>query len=300
MLSAIARFMRPHTIIATTIQVVSLFLIAGGSQVFAPASIGPVLLTLITCLALNVYVVGLNQITDIEIDRINKPRLPLASQEMTLRQGWTAVVVSGSVALVGGLLAGPYLAATVLLIGTIGTMYSVPPLRLKRHSVWAAVSIALARGVIANVGVALHYNNIFGGLEDFSTATLVVVALFFFGFGLVIAIYKDIPDLLGDQLHGIQTFTVKLGPQRAFDLGRLILTIGYVGVIAVAVTQLPQPNGILLLVTQGIALALFWLASGRVDLLQPGSMTRFYMFLWGLFYAQYIVLSLAQITNNLT
>jgi homogentisate phytyltransferase/homogentisate geranylgeranyltransferase len=292
--------MRPHTIIATTIQVVALFLIAGGSQVFAPGSIGPVLLTLITCLALNVYVVGLNQITDIEIDRINKPRLPLASQEMTLRQGWTAVVVSGVAAVVGSLLAGPYLAATVLLIGMIGTVYSVQPLRLKRHSVWAAVSIALARGVIANAGVALHYNNIFGGLEGFSTATLVVVALFFFGFGLVIAIYKDIPDLLGDKLHGIQTFTVKLGPQRAFDLGRLILTIGYVGVIGVAVTQLPQPNGILLLVTQGIALALFWLASGRVDLLQPSSMTRFYMFLWGLFYAQYVVLSLAQITNNLT
>lgn len=300
MTSALARFMRPHTIIATTIQVISLFLIAGGSQVLALSSLGPVLLTLLTCLALNVYVVGLNQITDIEIDRINKPRLPLASREMSLRQGWAAVMLTGAVALVGGVVAGPYLAATVILIMIIGTLYSVPPFRLKRHSVWAAVSIALARGVIANVGVAVHYNHIFGGLDDFSVPTLVVMAAFFFGFGLVIAIYKDIPDLLGDQLHGIKTFTVQLGPQRAFNLGRLILTIGYAGVMAVAAVQLPQPNGVLLLITQAVALALFWLASRRVDLVQPASMTRFYMFLWGLFYAQYIILSVVQITDWVT
>ena len=84
MLSALTRFTRPHTIIATTIQVLALFLIAGGSQILSPAkSLGPVMLTLLTCLALNIYIVGLNQITDVEIDHINKPRLPLASLEMS-------------------------------------------------------------------------------------------------------------------------------------------------------------------------------------------------------------------------
>ncbi len=225
MLSALARFSRPHTIIATTIQVVSLFLIAGGSQVMSLASLGPVLLTLVTCLALNIYIVGLNQITDVEIDRINKPRLPLASQEMSMRDGWIIVALTAVVALVGrGCGRRAFLLATVVIIMVIGTAYSVPPLRLKRYSLWAAISIALARGVIANVGVALHYNDVFGGLAAFSPATLAVMAAFFFGFGLVIAIYKDIPDLMGDRAHGIETFTVKLGPQRAFDLGRIILT----------------------------------------------------------------------------
>ena len=300
MLSALARFTRPHTIIATTIQVASLFLIAGGSQVLSPTSLGPVLLTLITCLALNIYIVGLNQITDVEIDRINKPRLPLASLEMSMRQGWIVVALTGLAALVGGLAAGSFLLATVFIIMFIGTIYSVPPLRLKRFSFWAAISIALARGVIANVGVALHYNDIFGGLVHFSPSTLVVMAAFFFGFGLVIAIYKDIPDLMGDQLHGIQTFTVKLGPKRAFDLGRLILTIGYVGVMIVAVFQLPRPNGVLLLVAQIVALVLFWYVSSRVDPRQKSSIAHFYMFLWSLFYAQYIILSVYQVTKGIT
>ncbi len=298
MLSAFMRFTRPHTIIATTIQVVSLFLIAGGSQVLAPTSLGPVLLTLFTCLALNIYIVGLNQITDAEIDRINKPHLPLASLEMSMRQGWIVVALMGLVALAGSLMAGPYLLATVSTIMFIGTIYSIPPLRLKRFSFWAAMCIALARGVIANVGVALHYNHVFGGLGNFSPATLVVMAAFFFGFGLVIAIYKDIPDLVGDEIHGIQTFTVKLGARRAFALGRLILTIGYVGVMLVAVSHLPQPDGVLLLVAQVVALALFLFISGRVDPRRKSSIAHFYMFLWGLFYAQYIVLSVYQITKG--
>ncbi|MCZ7671793.1 MAG: UbiA family prenyltransferase [Chloroflexi bacterium] len=171
--------------------------------------------------------------------------------------------------------------ATVLIIMFIGTIYSVPPLRLKRFSLWAAISIALARGIIANVGVALHYNYVFGGLVDFSPATLVVMAAFFFGFGLVIAIYKDIPDLIGDKAYGIQTFTVKLGPKRAFNLGRLILTIGYTGVMIVAVSRLPQPDGVLLLVAQMVSLTLFWLISSRVDPRQKRSIAHFYLFLWG-------------------
>ncbi len=283
--------------IATTIQVVALFFIAGGQLTIA--SLGPVLLTLVACLALNIYVVGLNQITDVPIDRINKPGLPLASADMSLQAGWIIVGLAGVLALVLALMAGPVLLATLLIIMIIGTFYSVPPLRLKRFSLWAAISIALARGVIANVGVVLHYRDVFGDQMHFGLSTLVVLALFFFGFGLVIAIFKDIPDLMGDKMHGINSFTVKIGPKKAFNLGRLILTIGYLGVIIAASLRLPQPDAFFLLMTQIAALILFWLISGRIDPSQKGSMARFYLFLWGLFYAQYIILSLTQVSRGL-
>lgn len=51
----------------------------------------------------------------------------------------------GVVALVGAAVGGSYLLLTVGVIMAIGTAYSVPPLRLKRSSLWAALSIALAR-----------------------------------------------------------------------------------------------------------------------------------------------------------
>ena len=50
-----------------------------------PALIG-VLQALIPALLMNVCIVGLNQLYDVEIDKINKPYLPLASGEMTIRE----------------------------------------------------------------------------------------------------------------------------------------------------------------------------------------------------------------------
>ena len=90
------------------------------------------LITLVSCLALNLYIVDLNQITDVEIDRINKPRLPLASQELSMRAGRYSWARWASSALVGAAVGGSYLLLTVGVIMAIGTAYSVPPLRLKR------------------------------------------------------------------------------------------------------------------------------------------------------------------------
>lgn len=41
----------------------------------------------------NAYIVGLNQIYDVEIDRINKPYLPMAADLLTTANAWKVVVV---------------------------------------------------------------------------------------------------------------------------------------------------------------------------------------------------------------
>ena len=46
---------------------------------------------LIPALLMNICIVGLNQIFDVPIDRINKPYLPLASGEFTMRTGQSLV-----------------------------------------------------------------------------------------------------------------------------------------------------------------------------------------------------------------
>lgn len=46
---------------------------------------------------MNVSIVGINQLTDIAIDRVNKPTLPLASGEMTPAAG-VAICVACTVA----------------------------------------------------------------------------------------------------------------------------------------------------------------------------------------------------------
>src|SRR5829696_7438438 len=66
-LRTLVEFSRPHTIIGTTLAVCILFVLsahaAGQYDLRTP------LLVLVASLAVNVYIVGLNQITDVDIDR---------------------------------------------------------------------------------------------------------------------------------------------------------------------------------------------------------------------------------------
>ena len=67
-LKALWLFARPHTIVGTSLSVTALFIIA---MAYADTSVllwQDWLIALISCLGANVYIVGLNQLTDIEID----------------------------------------------------------------------------------------------------------------------------------------------------------------------------------------------------------------------------------------
>lgn len=298
-LSAFIRFCRPHTIVATSLQVVGIFILTQGYQRFDAAGAIALALTVITSLAVNLYVVGLNQVTDVEIDRINKPSLPLASGEFSMRQGRLLVATAGVLAIGLAATQGPYLLLTILLTFLVGTAYSLPPFHLKVRPFWAALSIAFVRGFVANLGLYQHFSQTLGVATGLTWPQALGLALFFFGFGLVIALYKDIPDLSGDRQFGVRTFTVRLGPAMVFQGGRLILTVFYLVPIIAGLAMLPDPGGLLLLISHLLVIALFWWASWSVDLSRPAAFTRFYMFLWLLFYFEYILLSLNAIIGEI-
>ena len=58
----------------------------GRRRTSAPG-VGDLAWTLVAGYGVNVFIVGLNQITDVEIDRINKPYLPIAAGDLTLDAG---------------------------------------------------------------------------------------------------------------------------------------------------------------------------------------------------------------------
>ena len=100
----------------------------------------------------NLYITGLNQLTDTEIDKINKPYLPLASGALSYSHGLLIVLLCfiGSLNLVKD--ASWPLRMTVYGSAILGTMYSMPPFRLKRFPLFAAMSIIVVRGSLVNLG----------------------------------------------------------------------------------------------------------------------------------------------------
>ncbi|MEF3274929.1 MAG: homogentisate phytyltransferase [Chloroflexus sp.] len=290
-------FARPHTIIATGVQVITMLIIVADWRSLTPELIGLALATLVVCLALNLYVVGINQLTDVAIDRINKPWLPIAAGRLSTYVARRIVAAALAIALIGAAILGTPLWLTVAIIAIIGSLYSLPPLRLKRNPLAAALSIASARGVIANVGLALHYQHWLG--VELPLITIILAGVFFFGFALVIALYKDLPDDRGDRLYQIETLTTRWGPQRVLQLGRLLLTVCYLLPIGVGLWSLPAFAAGFLALSHALVITLFWLVSLRVDLRQQQSITSFYMFLWGIFYTEFALLSVYQLAGAL-
>jgi len=99
-------------IYCTSLSVLGLYLIAYATAVgivFIPYSYSsPRFGKLVACLCGNVYIVGLNQLEDVAIDRINKPHLPLAAGEFSRRTAKLIVAITGSLALLLAWLMGPF------------------------------------------------------------------------------------------------------------------------------------------------------------------------------------------------
>lgn len=306
-LHAFWKFSRPHTIIGTSLSVMGLAFIALSTQYR-----GSALLTglptstvdfyqqfliwigaaLVPSLGANVYIVGLNQLTDIDIDRINKPQLPLASGEFSPQQGGGIVVCTGLLALGLSFLQGYRLLLTVGLSMLMGTVYSLPPIRLKQFPFWAALCIFGVRGVVVNVGFFLHFRHLLGG-DGAIPLKVWVLTGFVILFAFAIAIFKDIPDREGDLKFHIRTLTVRLGGPSVFRLSCWVLSMAYLGVVGIALWGLSATHQGWLLSTHLGIVFLFWYRSQRVNLNNHQQVTQFYQWIWKLFFLEYVIFPIA-------
>ncbi len=288
------QFSRPHTIIGTTLSVFALYgiALAIGEHHFKLSQLATVLPVWLACLAGNVYIVGLNQLTDVAIDRINKPHLPLASGAFSNKQGNLIVMTMGISAIAIAALSGLWLFATVTISLIIGTAYSLQPFRLKRFPLLAAICILAVRGVVVNLGLFAHYNSKFSGQVVISNEIWLLTAFIFF-FSLAIAIFKDVPDLEGDKQYNIATFSLILGKAKVFQVTLLTISICYFGAITTALTLNLAANTWLFVSSHFALLVILWWRSRDVDLEDKNAIASFYQFIWKLFFLEYILFPLA-------
>jgi len=310
-LATLWKFSRPHTIIGTITSVVALHMMMIPSNVGMLFALSPLFLkvvapTLISALLLNVYIVGLNQVTDVSIDKVNKPNLPLASGAMSMKQAIGVILTSLIAGLLIGFLPGVTTAPlqfTLVASGLLGTLYSLPPFRFKRFPTSAALCISAVRGFVINWGFAAHA---FIKLSsDIATSVpipdlplkVTLIAAFYTVYGVVIALAKDVPDVKGDEGHGIRSFSVRLGQDKVLALAQWLLSS--VHLAAAGVLLFGGGGGMATSNGRFLAAGLAVLAAESirrerqdVDAKKPEDSYKYYMHLWKMFYLSYFTLPL--------
>lgn len=232
-------FSRPFTLVAPALGFASGAATAAGAAPREPWS--PDLLVypfigLVMAAVLNAASNALNQIYDLEIDRINKPKRPLPSARLSLRQAWTFTLVTYGVALVLAWFVEPdrrHECFWIVVVATVITvLYSAPPFRTKRLGIWANVTIAVPRGVLLKVAGWSAVKTIMGSEPWFIGA---IFGLFLLGASTT----KDFADLEGDARGGCRTLPIMYGVRRAawlispsFVVPFVMIAIGtYLGIL---------------------------------------------------------------------
>lgn len=295
-LDAFYRFTRPHTMLGTAVSVVSISVLAAGPGLFAPEIVKVMFQALFSALLMNICIVGMNQIFDIEIDRVNKPYLPLAAGDFSRSTGIFLVVITGLASLMIGI-SSKSLPLMVTLLGSLllGIAYSTdfPFLRWKRHPVAAAMCILTVRAVLVQLGFFYHMQFALPGRVMPTSRPIIFATGFMLLFSIVIALFKDIPDVSGDKAAGVKTLSVRLGQRRVFWICIWLLEAAYVVGAAVAIAGQGSLLVRLLAATLHVVVgALIYQQATRTNLEDPNSIYDTYMDIWKAFYLEYLLLPL--------
>lgn len=293
-LNAFYQFSRPHTVIGTVIGITSVCLLPVETMAdLTPAFLVGLFKALVPSVLMNIYVVGLNQLYDIEIDKVNKPSLPLACGDFSMETGVTIVSTFSLMSFALGFTfqSQPLLYA-LLVSFLLGSAYSIelPLLRWKRHAFLAASCILIVRAIVVQLAFFLHSQNYVLGKPTVYPRSLVFAVVFMCFFSSVIALFKDIPDVEGDRGFGIQSYSVSLGQEKVFWLCIHMLLVAYGVAMVIGVSSSSLPSKLVTLLGHGTLASFLCLRARSVDLANRASITSFYMFIWKLFYAEYFLI----------
>ncbi len=283
-------FTRPHTIIGSAVSVSALYLMGKENPILTDHVFW---LTLMSALCCNLFITGYNQITDVQLDRINKPFLPLASGALTLKAGKRIVIAALLLALGIALFLSPFLFGLILSVSLLGFIYSWKGVYLKSHHSSAAAAITIVRGVLVNVGFYLFFSDTGFRLEQVP-AEIWLLTVFISLFSLGIAWFKDIPDVRGDAGENLGTLAIRYGVLGAFKLGTFTVIGAYIiAVFVPLIVPMHEAQPKIISIGHLILGTVFTTLAFRTDPGNQVKISRFYKAFWILFFLEYLLFVIA-------
>lgn len=175
------------------------------------------------------------------------------------------------------------------LIGVfLGTIYSVPPIQLKRVPLFAGSIIAIVRGFLLNFGVYYAVREALSIPFQWNPVVL-FISLFMTVFASVIAVTKDLPDVEGDKKYNISTLASKFGVKSIALSSVLVLNAAYLTAIALPILKPQSFRASTMIGGHTVALLYLWRIYGELVPSEMGSIKKFYKSIWNLFYWEYVL-----------
>ncbi|KAK7411237.1 hypothetical protein VNO78_02670 [Psophocarpus tetragonolobus] len=283
-LVALYWFCYPYTVIGRTLSTISISLLAVNRiSDISPLFFTGLLQVLIPHLFMDIYINGVNQLFDVEIDKINKPFLPLASGQLSFTTGVIITMSSLALSLGLGWITGSWpLIWSLILCCAFWTAYSinVPLLRWKGNPLLAAMCIFVTWAFIFPITFFLHMQtSVLARPVTFPKSLFLIMA--FMGFySIGIAMFKDISDMEGDNTFGIHSFSTKLGQKRVFWICVSFFEMAFGVALLFGLGSSFLWIKIITSIGYAALASILWNQAKSIDLKSKASIGSFYMLIW--------------------
>jgi geranylgeranylglycerol-phosphate geranylgeranyltransferase len=251
-MAGLVRLVRPLNIVLFFAGVTLGGVLAGGAEAFEDG--GRLVLAMLSAACIGAGANAINDVFDLEIDRVNRPGRPLPAGAVSVGAARALWAVSSALGIgLGAALSAWHLGLAVFAV-----------LLLYGYSAWLKRTPFVGNLVVALIlGLAIVY----GGLAVTPTGwdVLLLGAGFAVGSTLAREVAKDIEDMVGDAAEGARTLPLVAGPGVAVGV-----VVGVVGV-TLAGFPLALPAGLgadffaLGLPAAGLLLAAAWALLGASD-----------------------------------
>ncbi len=200
---------------------------------------------IILCYFLYGGVYVLNQIFDIESDRLNDKLYFLPRRVISPTAATIQYVLFTAVALIGGWYLGRVWFAVSGIIVILGVLYSIPVIRLKDRPLAGLLANAVGHGTLVYyLGYALHSPGTPPTWGPSGSYALAVAGVY---------LLTTVPDCAGDRATGKRTISVRYGPR----LASVIAALCVAGALATSISYSQWP----LVVSAAASLPFFILAT---------------------------------------
>ncbi|KAH9685594.1 putative homogentisate phytyltransferase 1 [Citrus sinensis] len=293
-LIAINHLVRSYTWVNIVFGIVSVSLLPLQSLAdLTPRFFIEILKVIVPTLLMNTFLTALNQICDVEIDKINKPYLPLASGDLSMGTAIAicigSAILSYDLAIMSG---SPPLLLIQILCFLCGCAYSLPLpfLRWKSKTFMAPLTLVILMGFTLQLPFCMHMQQFVLGRPFVLTRPLISTVAIMSVFAFVNGLLKDLPDVEGDKKFGMKTLCVLLGKEKVLPLCVNMMLVAYGGAMISGASSSFMINKIVSIIGHGILALILWLQSKKVDLDNFESTFGFYMLIWKLNYVEYILI----------
>ena len=175
----------------------------------------------ITGFSISSYSMIINDIYDIEIDKVNQPERPLAKQIISINSALSLSLILLLIGLTSSLLISYYNIIITVIFSFLSWFYNI----------WGKKQGIIGNSIVAS---SMSIPFIFGGVITGNISLLVwSISLIAFLSGMGREIIKTIADIKGDKIKGIKSVSIQFGSRNA-----MLIACGFI-IISILISFIP-------------------------------------------------------------